>query len=368
VDIRQYPSRLVITVDSVPVAEVAMLVEHPTLTLNVLAESGTVSIELLHDGTATLAATANPTVTLSDRPQVELREIDLRGHSGRATAPREPGADSSALQGQVQVQVVPPGAAPLTPTIVGDIRTSREGALPHDVSGAISSDFERQIQSNPGLIDGVVLDPESGEVVGYKRGASVSRYFTREGEMVEMSEVGLETPMFDPIDLIPTPGTVARSAAGIGARVSLRIVGRRSAVAGTTISLAALTRMRGVSRALVTRAARAFGRQTATFARRITQGGLEHSFDRHAAQWFGGVARRELHFETWRALVTRATASRQIVPWSVGASETVAHLARIEGKWFVAQFFVETGELATAFVPSASQLQGMLQLLGRAAR
>lgn len=45
---------------------------------------------------------------------------------------------------------------------------------------------------------------------------------------------------------------------------------------------------------------------------------------------------------------------------------TVGHMARIENKYFFVQFFSEgprAGELATAFVPSQSQLVRILALL-----
>ncbi len=72
---------------------------------------------------------------------------------------------------------------------------------------------------------------------------------------------------------------------------------------------------------------------------------------------------RETHIKVWRELVERGAQSTKVFPWTVGASETVAHLARIDGKYFVVQFFKETGELATAFVPNSSQLTRMLALI-----
>lgn len=96
--------------------------------------------------------------------------------------------------------------------------------------------------------------------------------------------------------------------------------------------------------------------------------GLNHSFDEHAAQWFGRAVSRETHLSQWQELIERAAQSSQIFEWSAGSAATVAHLARIEGKNFVVQFFTSgprAGELATAFVPSQQQLTAMLRLLGR---
>jgi hypothetical protein len=55
----------------------------------------------------------------------------------------------------------------------------------------------------------------------------------------------------------------------------------------------------------------------------------------------------------------------KVVPWSSGPTLTNAHLARIDGKWFVAQFDRSTGDLVTAFVPNNSQVSAMLNLLGK---
>lgn len=95
----------------------------------------------------------------------------------------------------------------------------------------------------------------------------------------------------------------------------------------------------------------------------ITESGLAHSFDRHAAQWFGGQPTRAQMGE-WQGLIERASSSSKVVPWSSGGRLTNAHLARIDGKYFAAQFDRETGDLVTAFVPNSSQLGAMLRLLG----
>jgi hypothetical protein len=96
--------------------------------------------------------------------------------------------------------------------------------------------------------------------------------------------------------------------------------------------------------------------------------GLSHSFDEHAAQWFGRTVSRDTHLSNWQALIERAAQSSQVFEWSTGSAATIAHLARIEGKNFVVQFFTSgprAGELATAFVPSQQQLTAMLRLLRR---
>lgn len=59
--------------------------------------------------------------------------------------------------------------------------------------------------------------------------------------------------------------------------------------------------------------------------------------------------------------------SSHVFDWSSSGDRTIAHLARIEGKWFVVQFYAEgplAGELATAFVPNQAELGAMLGRLG----
>lgn len=96
----------------------------------------------------------------------------------------------------------------------------------------------------------------------------------------------------------------------------------------------------------------------------ITARGLQHSFGRHSAQWFGrpvGAGKAD----EWADLIDRASRSGKVFSWSSGSTATQAHLARIDGKWFVAQFDRETGDLVTAFVPTNKQLTAMLRLLGK---
>jgi RHS repeat-associated protein len=95
--------------------------------------------------------------------------------------------------------------------------------------------------------------------------------------------------------------------------------------------------------------------------------GLIHSFDRHAAQWFGRGVQKSTHLQQWQDLVTKASASGKVFDWSTQGAATTAHLSRIDGKYFVTQFFKDgprAGELATAFVPNNSQLSAMLRALG----
>ncbi|MFC4016271.1 polymorphic toxin-type HINT domain-containing protein [Nonomuraea purpurea] len=95
----------------------------------------------------------------------------------------------------------------------------------------------------------------------------------------------------------------------------------------------------------------------------ITERGLSHSFDRHAEQWFGRPVTKADKMGEWNSLIKRAAGSTKIVSWSSGSTLTNAYLARIDGKWFVAQFDRSSGELVTAFAPNNGQVGAMLKLL-----
>ncbi|WP_157253989.1 RHS repeat-associated core domain-containing protein [Nonomuraea typhae] len=97
----------------------------------------------------------------------------------------------------------------------------------------------------------------------------------------------------------------------------------------------------------------------------ITQAGLQHSFDRHAAQWFGRPVTKKAKMDEWNELIERASGSSKIVPWQSGSTLTDAYLIRVDGKWFVAQFDRVTGDLVTAFVPNRKQVTAMLRILGK---
>jgi len=95
--------------------------------------------------------------------------------------------------------------------------------------------------------------------------------------------------------------------------------------------------------------------------------GIVHCFDSHAAQWFGREVSAATHMERWTQLVEKVAESKLVFQWSLrGTGPTVAHVAKVEGKWFVVQFFKSgprAGEIATAFVPTLKQLKSILRIL-----
>ena len=102
---------------------------------------------------------------------------------------------------------------------------------------------------------------------------------------------------------------------------------------------------------------------------RIAAERLDHTFDEHAPQWFGRKVMKSTDLEPWRDVIERASRSKKVFRWSTKGEKTVAHLARIDGKNFVVQYFAEgtlKGHLATAFRPGEAQMRGMLRALGKA--
>jgi RHS repeat-associated protein len=138
-------------------------------------------------------------------------------------------------------------------------------------------------------------------------------------------------------------------------------------IAGTSAVVGAISGAAPAEAPLPGRAAQHLGAAAANVPFRAIANtrGLEHSF-KHAAQWFGRAV-SGTDMKAWQALVERASGSSLQVSWSAFDSPTVGHLARIEGKYLFTQFFVggpRAGELATAFIPSQSQLTAILNLLG----
>jgi hypothetical protein len=66
--------------------------------------------------------------------------------------------------------------------------------------------------------------------------------------------------------------------------------------------------------------------------------GLDHSFDRHSAEWFGRPVSSSTHLQQWQALIEHTARSSVQVPWLLGGEPTIGHLARVQGKYFFAQF------------------------------
>ncbi|HEY1272548.1 MAG TPA: DUF4157 domain-containing protein, partial [Terriglobales bacterium] len=284
-------NRAIVDVDGIPVAEAVILDQSQEARIEANVAGNRADIVLYHHGNAMLAAStmaeASPGVIVS------LREVDVR-EAQPGAAPREPPVAGSNATQLVDIAVVPASALQFPGEAQGERGIS---TLPPP--GALS-EFEQGLLRDRSSIIGGVLDPDSREVIGYRLRATtgLTRIVDREGTLVHESEIGLETPIADPTDLIPTPGTavkIGKAGVGIAGKVILKGVLKKEAAVGTKITLGVVARMRGVSKALAGRAAREAAKEGAGLVRRITEEGISHSFDRHAAQWFGREVPRATH-------------------------------------------------------------------------
>ena len=91
-----------------------------------------------------------------------------------------------------------------------------------------------------------LYDDESQAVVGFRSGSQgVYRFYDLEGTMIGMYEEPLETPLFDPIDLIFVFGGLFRTLARVGSRTMTRVAivgGIRGVVTNLSASVAVALR------------------------------------------------------------------------------------------------------------------------------
>jgi hypothetical protein len=321
----------------------------------------TATVRLSHEGDASLAPATTAKATLG--LNIQLTEVDLRQPIEGSAPPSAPPVPGEEAEGTADLVVAPPSVLPWLDKPRGEL----EIVMPPP-PGALS-DFEESIRAKKQEIRGVILDPDDpSQVIGYRvpATAGVTILTDREGNISYMSEIGIETPLIDPIDFIPTPGTAGKVATGIGGRLAVKVgikaAGKKAATGGLKVGLGVIAHMRGVSRALAGRGLRKLLAKSG-FVRRITEERIEHTFLEKAALWFGRPVSKTRDWVAWRQLIEYVANSKQVFRWSSGAHSTIAHLGRVEGKWFVVQFYEETGELATAFIPNSSQLEAMLRIL-----
>jgi RHS repeat-associated protein len=105
------------------------------------------------------------------------------------------------------------------------------------------------------------------------------------------------------------------------------------------------------------------GKQIATKTLRFTESGIQHSW-KHAAQWFGREVPASTHMSQWKSILEKASQSTKLFLSKSGGTETIAQLARIDGKYLILHYSKETGEFLTASVPSNRQLDYALKALG----
>jgi Domain of unknown function (DUF4157) len=164
--------------------------------------------------------------------------------------PREQDAENVNFALEVSVPIVKTSGLRLRGESTG------EQALDDGGSAEPISDFEGRILRDRSLIVGAVLDPESRDIVGYQvpGGTGLRRIVDRGGAIAFQSEIGLDTPLLDPWDFIPGPGTVAKMAAGAGTKavgkVAVTTATAKGVKAASTLPLGAILKLRRVSKAL----------------------------------------------------------------------------------------------------------------------
>src|SRR5262249_10106262 len=94
-----------------------------------------------------------------------------------------------------------------------------------------------------------------------------------------------------------------------------------------------------------------------------------HVFDSHAHEWFGLACREgwrptARQIKEWLDLIEHVGRSKNAFKWSLHGRITNAHLAKVNGKWFVVQYYEDSGVLASAFMPKGDQLANMLEAAG----
>ncbi|PCC70456.1 RHS repeat-associated core domain-containing protein [Nannocystis exedens] len=91
---------------------------------------------------------------------------------------------------------------------------------------------------------------------------------------------------------------------------------------------------------------------------------IEHAWSRHAGELLGGTMASHVHRSAFVSILDRARRSGLTFFSHSGASATIAHLARIDGKYIVVHFFrdgPQAGKVASAWRPSQRQLRTYLR-------
>ena len=279
-------NRWLVSIDGIPVAEITVANKNTSFTLDVNTTGSTATVRLSHEGDASLAPATTAQATLG--LNIQLTEVDLRQPTERSAPPSAPPVSREEAKGTAELVVAPPSVFPWL-----DEPRRGEVELVQLPLPAQLSDFEEGIRAKEQAISGIILDPDDhSQIIGYNVGTgSVTLLTDREGHIVLGDEGGLETPLLDPLDLLPTPGTAGKVATGIGGRLAVKVgikaASKKAATGGLKVGLSVLARMRGVAKRLAGRGLRKLLDESPAFVRRITKAGLDHSFERHAVEWFG---------------------------------------------------------------------------------
>lgn len=152
--------------------------------------------------------------------------------------------------------IAPPASVrlPGEPAHAGD-----GGIVVDDESGPQGiSDFEEDLPENRNRISGVVLDPETREIIGYRtfHADGISRLVDREGNFVVDAGVaiGVESEGLGPLDYVPTPSGVGKGAAGVAAKLLVKGALKKGTATGGKVTLGVILKMRSVAKAVAKKA------------------------------------------------------------------------------------------------------------------
>jgi hypothetical protein len=247
-------NRWVVTIDSTPVAEIAVKSKGTPLEVQVDIADNSARVIVRHYGDAALAPVAYERASLD--LSISLLELDMRESSPDYTGSKEH-VSGETTKGTVDIVILPPSALRWPDKPIGGVSVEPIGEMSTiPLIPRVLSEFEEKVHVSPNLINGVVLDPDNtAEVIGYRvrATAGVTRLVDREGNEVFLNEIPIETPLIDPIDFIPTPGSVAKTGVGILARIGVKSLGTKAAVKGMAVPLGIIMRMRGASSSLLSK-------------------------------------------------------------------------------------------------------------------
>ncbi|WP_406224140.1 DUF4157 domain-containing protein [Streptomyces canus] len=171
-----------------------------------------------------------------------------------------PNVGTSTALVNTDLEMDPIIAPPASVRLPGEAARAGDGGIAvDDESGPQGvSDFEEELPENRSRISGVVLDPETKEIIGYRTSYAdgISRLVDREGNFVvdAGAAVGVESEGLGPLDYVPTPSGVGKGAAGVGAKLLVKGALRKGAASGGKVTLGAILKMKNVAKAVAKKA------------------------------------------------------------------------------------------------------------------
>lgn len=171
-----------------------------------------------------------------------------------------PNVGTSTALVNTDLEMDPIIAPPAGVRLPGEAARAGDGGITvDDESGPQGiSDFEEDLPENRSRISGVVLDPETREIIGYRTSHAdgISRLVDREGNFVvdAGAAVGVESEGLGPLDYVPTPSGVGKGAAGVGAKLLVKGALKKGAAAGGKVTLGAVLKMKNVAKAVAKKA------------------------------------------------------------------------------------------------------------------